>query len=99
MAVGAVGEAMLYLFSFLSSCFFVLVSGGSLIFAGPDEKPFFNFRDGNENFYLPVSGFKTKTRMSIIQSFALRGEFLMLHQEENKNFFLSIWCLFIGFKI
>ena len=68
MAVGAVGEAMLYLFSFLSSCFFVLVSGGSLIFAGPDEKPFFNFRDGNENFYLPVSGFKTKTRMPTYHS-------------------------------
>ena len=68
MAVGAVGEAMLYLFSFLSSCFFVLVSGGSLIFAGPDEKPFFNFRDGNENFYLSVSGFKTKTRMPTYHS-------------------------------
>ena len=56
---------------------------------------YFNFRDKNENFFLLISCFETRTGILFIQSWALRREreylsFSLLILDENKDIFLSI---------
>ena len=58
---------------------------------------YFNSRDEIENFFLSVSCFETRSRISSLQSHASRRDreffpFSLMLRDEIKNFFLSVSC-------